>query len=70
MVKPKNQKEMPMGCCKGGKFPTFAVLLLVIAVLWLLGDLGVITVDIPWIPIVLIVIAVGLILKHRAHKEM
>ena len=55
-------------CCLGGKkgFPTFAFLLLVIAVLWILSEVGVITIDIPWFPIILAVIALGWILDHYA----
>jgi len=53
-------------CCFGGRrgFPTFAVLLLVIAILWLLGDLGVITVSLNWWPIILGIIAIGWIVDH------
>ncbi|MBR9698849.1 hypothetical protein GOV09_00125 [Candidatus Woesearchaeota archaeon] len=44
---------------KKDKFPTFAVIILVIAVIWLLTDLGVIAINVPWIPLILIIIAVG-----------
>lgn len=57
-------------CCFGGKkgFPTFAVLLLIVGVIWLLSDLGIITVSIPWWPIILIAIALGWIIDHYAKK--
>jgi hypothetical protein len=45
-------------CWKGG-FPTFPVLRLVIGILWLISELGVLTIDIPWWPIILIVVALG-----------
>ncbi len=51
------------GICFAGRFPTFAVILLVFSVLWLLSDLGVITVRIPWLPIVLMVVATGWIME-------
>ena len=45
-------------------FPTFAVLLLVVGILWLLSELKVIVVDIPWWPIVLIVFALGWVFDY------
>ncbi|MBU0979786.1 MAG: hypothetical protein KJ709_03195 [Nanoarchaeota archaeon] len=61
MVKAKVVKES--GCCMHG-FPTFATVLLVIGLIWLLNELKVFTVDIPWIPIVLMVIAIGMIVNR------
>ena len=58
-------------CCwhTGRKgFPTFAVLLLVLGILWLLSDLNVIVVNIPWWPVILIVIASGWIIDHFLKK--
>jgi len=46
------------------KFPMLAVILLVIGFIWLLTELKVITISIPWIPIVLIIIATGLIINR------
>jgi hypothetical protein len=43
------------------KFPMLAVILLVVAVAWLLSSLNLITIDIPWIPVVLIIVAIGMI---------
>ncbi len=51
--------------CSSGNFPTFAFLLLVIGVLWLLAELNVITVAIPWWPVILIVVALGMLLKKK-----
>lgn len=45
-------------------FPTFAFLVLVAGVMWLLTELKVITIDIPWLPIVVIVLALGWIVNH------
>ena len=61
------KKEM-FFCCGTGKFPTMAVLLLVVGVIWLLSDLGVITVSIPWWPVILIIIAIGWIVNNYARK--
>jgi hypothetical protein len=45
------------------KFPMLAVILLVVALLWLLTDLQVISINIPWIPLILIIIALGMIVN-------
>lgn len=46
------------------KFPTFATVLLVTGVIWLLNDLKLISVNIPWIPVVLIIIAIGMFMDR------
>ncbi len=54
-------------CCIGG-FPTFAVIVLVLAVLWLLGDMGILGVNVPWLPVILIIVAIGWIV-NQYHKK-
>ena len=44
-------------------FPTFAVILLVLAVLWLLNEIDILTINIPWLPIILAIIAIGMIVN-------
>lgn len=46
------------------KFPMLAVFLLVFASFWLLNELRVIDIKLPWIPIALIIIAVGMIFNR------
>ena len=46
-------------CCGSKRFPTIPSILLIVGVLWLLSDLKIITVDIPWWPVILIIVAVG-----------
>lgn len=46
------------------KFPTLGVILLVFATLWLLRELNVINFYAPWLPIVLIIIAIGIIFNR------
>ncbi|MEM3112947.1 MAG: hypothetical protein QXI33_00810 [Candidatus Pacearchaeota archaeon] len=53
---------------KGKKFPMLAVILLVVGIIWLLQELTIITINIPWIPIVLIIIALGLIINRYTEK--
>lgn len=52
-------------CCK---FPTFAVVLLFIGVIWLLNELNVFSIDIPWVPIVVIIIATGMLINNYRKK--
>lgn len=40
-------------------FPTFAVIVLVLAVLWILGETGILTVNVPWFPVIIAIIALG-----------
>ena len=57
------------GCCfRGRRFPTFPVVVLVLGILWLLGDLEVLTVDVPWLPVILIMVAIGWIV-NSLRKE-
>jgi hypothetical protein len=53
---------------ENGVFPTFALVILLIGVFWLLNDLNVLKVNVPWIPIVIIVVAIGWIVDHFAKK--
>jgi len=46
------------------KFPVLAVLLLIFAIVWLLSDLGYLIINIPWIPVILAVIAIGMIINR------
>jgi prepilin signal peptidase PulO-like enzyme (type II secretory pathway) len=45
-------------------FPTLGFIILVFAGLWLLRDMNVIDWQVPWLPIVLIVIAIGIIFNR------
>jgi len=49
---------------KKRKFPTFAVILLVVGLIWLLNELEVISINIHWIPAVLVIVAIGMILNR------
>jgi len=53
---------------KDGVFPTFALIVLLIGVFWLLSDLNVLKVNVPWVPIVIIVVAIGWIIDHFTGK--
>jgi hypothetical protein len=61
-------KKTKPNCCISGKFPTFAILLIVIGVLWLLNDLNILAIKIPWFPIVLIIIGFGWVYDSFSKK--
>ena len=46
--------------CKN-KFPVLGILLLILGILWLLTELNVFTLRISWWPIIIIVVAVGMV---------
>jgi hypothetical protein len=50
------------------KFPMFASFLLLVGVVWLLEGLNIIRINLPWIPIILIIIAVGMIFNRFSKK--
>jgi hypothetical protein len=58
------KNKMALFSKKKTKFPTFAVVLLVVGLIWLLNELQVIAINIPWIPVVLIIIAIGMIMNR------
>jgi hypothetical protein len=46
------------------KFPSLAVILLLFAMVWLFSDLGYLSLNIPWIPVVIAIIAIGMIFNR------
>jgi len=46
------------------KFPVLATLLLILGIVWLLNELEIFTANIPWIPVILIVISAGMIFNR------
>jgi hypothetical protein len=49
-------------------FSTFWFLILILAVIWFLSELGYIDVNVPWLPLILIVIAMGAFINHLIGK--
>jgi len=46
------------------KFPVLGFIILIFATLWLLREMNVIDLDVPWLPVVLIIIAIGIIFNR------
>lgn len=57
-------KEFHGGMCFGVGFPCLGFFLLVIGIFWLLQSLGFITIEVPWWPIIIILLGIWLILKR------
>jgi len=49
------------------KFPMLAVILLIFALAWLFNELGYFKINIPWVPTILIVVAIGLIANRYSR---
>ena len=49
---------------RGPKFPVLGVLLLLFAIAWLLSELEVLAINIPWIPVIVGIIAIGMIVNR------
>ncbi len=46
------------------KFPVFGIILLLIGLSWALNELKIISIDLPWFPIILIILAIGMIVNR------
>ena len=60
-------KPKEMACCKGAS-PIFAVIVFLIALLWLLNDLNLLAISVPWVPLIVLVVAFGWVMKHYAKN--
>lgn len=56
-------------CCTWhGRFPTLALIIFVVGLVWLLNDLGIFAAEIPWLPIVLMALALGWIIDSLIRR--
>jgi len=46
------------------KFPSLAVILLIMAITWMFSDLGYLHMNLPWVPITIAIIAIGMIFNR------
>jgi hypothetical protein len=51
------------------KFPTFAMILLLFGLIWLLNELKILNIDFPWIPSIVIIIAIGMIINRIVYNK-
>ncbi len=46
------------------KFPTFWAIVLILALAWLLEEMGLFTLNIPWLPVIIVIVAIGAIFNR------
>jgi uncharacterized membrane protein HdeD (DUF308 family) len=49
-------------------FPLAGIILLIIGIVWLLNALNVFMINVPWVPLVVIVIGISLIVNHYYRR--
>ena len=54
---------------RNGVFPTFGFIVLAIGIVWFLNEINIFNIELPWIPIILIVIAIGWIVNYYTRKQ-
>ena len=50
------------------RFSSFWAIILIVALVWFFNELGYLNFNIPWLPLVLIIIALGAIINHLMGK--
>ncbi|MBT3642915.1 hypothetical protein HN604_03545 [archaeon] len=45
-------------------FPTFAVIVLIFGIVWLLKELNILAINVPWLPVLVIIISLGWIFNR------
>lgn len=43
------------------RFPVLATLLLIFGVVWLVNEFGYVTINLPWLPVIVIIVAIAMI---------
>lgn len=51
-----------------GKFSAFWAIILVISIIWFLRELGYLNLDIPWLPLIIIIVSLGALINHLRGK--
>jgi hypothetical protein len=46
------------------KFPTFAVIVLIFSLIWLFEEMGYFSIDLPFLPVILVIISIGWIFNR------
>lgn len=49
-------------------FPTIPLIILVTGILWLINELKILTINIPWFPVVLIIVGVAGLIEFYKRK--
>lgn len=51
------------------ELPIFGIILVVVGVIWLLNELQVFTIEIPWLPVVVIILGAGMAYNQFMKKK-
>ncbi|MEX0920180.1 MAG: hypothetical protein WDZ69_01190 [Candidatus Pacearchaeota archaeon] len=46
------------------RFPVLAVIILIFAIVWFFEDMGYYSINLPWIPVIIGIIAIGMIFNR------
>ena len=61
---------MDKGCFGGkGGFPIFWAIVLVLAAVWFVQDMGWINITFPWFAAIIVIVAIGAIINHGSCCE-
>jgi len=63
------KKGIPGHPPKYSVFSVVPLLVLILAVLWFLDDFNIIQTNVPWLPVIFMIISIGWIL-HSGHKQI
>ena len=50
------------------KFPTFGIIVFLLGMTWLLNEMEVLTLNIPWFPLIMVIVAIGWIVDNYMSK--
>jgi hypothetical protein len=63
-ARPAMKKATPMKKCSSGGM-WYSLLILIVAVLWLLDAWGYISTEVPWLPLIVVLFALGMFWKYK-----
>jgi hypothetical protein len=67
MCETENNKSC--GCSDKKSIPMLAIMTLIIGFVWLLNDMGVIAYKIPWMPLIMILMAINWIIGYYKNQK-
>ncbi len=54
---------------KEGKFSIFWAVILIVSLVWFLRELGYLHLDIPWLPLIIIIVSFGALINNFRKKD-
>ena len=59
-------KDKKMSCTGTGSI--FGIIVLVLAILWILSDIGVMVLNVPWLPLIIAIVTIKMMVIHSHMK--